>query len=103
VTLAISQKYYFLNVLTAVPVDHSSAPFLFWRLATVSVLSVFAYCVRLSSLLTHFKSSTVGALDFQVRCMAAKTPNTARIGCLIGGCFTFFIGIPFAYLGAITR
>ena len=35
--------------------------------------------------------------------MAAKTPKTARIGCFIGGCFTFFIGIPFAYLGAITR
>lgn len=45
----------------------------------------------------------VGALDFQVRCMAAKTPNTARYGCFIGGAFTFFIGIPFAYLGAITR
>jgi hypothetical protein len=35
--------------------------------------------------------------------MASKTPNTARLGCLIGGLFTFFIGIPFSYLGAITR
>lgn len=35
--------------------------------------------------------------------MAAKTPRTARLGCIIGGCFTFVIGIPFSYLGAITR
>ena len=46
---------------------------------------------------------SVGALDFQVRCMAAKTPTTAQIACLIGGLFTIFIGVPFSYLGAITR
>jgi len=40
---------------------------------------------------------------YQVRCMAAINPRTATLGCLIGGCFTFFIGIPFSYLGAITR
>jgi len=45
----------------------------------------------------------LGALDFQVRCMASKTPRVARIGCIIGGLFTFFIGIPFAYLGPIVR
>ena len=45
----------------------------------------------------------LGALDFQARCMASKTPTTARLGCIIGGLFTFFIGIPFAYAGAITR
>jgi Na+/proline symporter len=45
----------------------------------------------------------LAALDFQARCMAAKTPNTARLGCIIGGLLTFFIGVPFAYLGAITR
>lgn len=45
----------------------------------------------------------LAALDFQARCMASKTPSTARIGCIIGGLLTFFIGIPFAYLGAISR
>lgn len=45
----------------------------------------------------------LAALDFQARCMAAKTPRTARLGCIIGGLLTFFIGVPFAYLGAITR
>lgn len=45
----------------------------------------------------------LAALDFQARCMAAKTPRTAVLGCIIGGLFTFFVGIPFAYLGAITR
>jgi len=45
----------------------------------------------------------LAALDFQARCMASKTPNVARIGCLMAGCFTFLVGIPFSYLGAITR
>lgn len=69
---------------------YALAPFpnaLYWNWATILILGF----------------GNLGALDFQVRCMAAKTPNTARIGCLIGGLFTFFIGIPFSYLGAITR
>ena len=45
----------------------------------------------------------LAALDFQARCMAARTPLQARIGCILGGLLTFFVGIPFAYLGAITR
>lgn len=45
----------------------------------------------------------LAALDFQARCMASKTPQTAKWGCLIAGCLTFLIGIPFAYIGAITR
>lgn len=45
----------------------------------------------------------LAALDFQARCMAAKTAKTAQYGCFIGGLFTFFVGIPFSYMGAITR
>ena len=45
----------------------------------------------------------LAALDFQVRCMAAINPRAATLGCIIGGCFTFFVGIPFSYLGAISR
>ena len=60
---------------------------IFWNWATIFILAF----------------GNLGALDFQVRCMAANTPRIARLGCLIGGCFTFFIGIPFAYLGSITR
>lgn len=45
----------------------------------------------------------LAALDFQNRCMASKTPSVARVGCIIAGCATLFVGIPFAYLGAITR
>lgn len=45
----------------------------------------------------------LAALDFQARCMASKTAKTATIGCAIAGCLTFIVGIPFAYLGAITR
>ena len=45
----------------------------------------------------------LAALDFQARCMASKDGKTASTGCLIAGCLTFVIGIPFAYMGAITR
>jgi len=45
----------------------------------------------------------LAALDFQARCMAAKTPKIATIGCIIAGFLTFLVGIPFSYLGAITR
>ena len=60
---------------------------IFWNWATIFILGF----------------GNLAALDFQVRCMAAINPRTATLGCFIGGCFTFFIGIPFAYLGAITR
>jgi Na+/proline symporter len=66
------------------------APFpnaLFWNWATIFILAV----------------GNLGALDFQARCMSAKTPTAARVGCILAGLFTFLIGIPFAYLGAITR
>lgn len=45
----------------------------------------------------------LSALDFQARCMASKTPRVATISCVIAGCLTFAVGIPYAYLGAITR
>lgn len=45
----------------------------------------------------------LAALDFQARCMASKSARVATIGCILAGCLTFFVGIPFAYLGAITR
>lgn len=35
--------------------------------------------------------------------MASKTATTAVVGCLIAGCLTFLVGIPFSYMGAITR
>ncbi|GAX18701.1 solute carrier family 5 (high affinity choline transporter), member 7 [Fistulifera solaris] len=60
---------------------------IFWNWCTIFILTV----------------GNIGALDFQVRCMAANSPRTAQIGCFIGGLFTFFIGVPFGYLGAITR
>jgi len=35
--------------------------------------------------------------------MAGKTERAAKVGCFIAACFTLFLGIPFAYLGGITR
>ena len=69
---------------------YAYAPFpnaIFWNWCTIIILGI----------------GNLGALDFQARCMSANTPRAARIGCIIAGCFTFFIGIPFAYMGAITR
>ena len=60
---------------------------IFWNWATIFILGF----------------GNLAALDFQARCMAAKTPSIATWGCFIGGAFTFFVGIPFASLGAITR
>lgn len=45
----------------------------------------------------------LAALDFQARCMASKTPRIATIGCLLAGMLTFLVGVPFSYIGAITR
>ena len=60
---------------------------IFWNWATIFILGF----------------GNLAALDFQARCMAARSPVDARIGCILGGCLTFIIGIPFSYLGAITR
>jgi len=49
---------------------------MFWNWATILVLAF----------------GNLGALDFQARCMASKTPKVARLGCIIGGLFTFLIG-----------
>jgi len=35
--------------------------------------------------------------------MASKTARTATIGCVIAGLCTFFVGIPFSFLGSIAR
>lgn len=45
----------------------------------------------------------LAALDFQARCMAAKTPRTATLGNLLAGALTIFVAVPVSYLGAITR
>eukprot|EP01084_Bolivina_argentea_P291301 500634_1 len=45
----------------------------------------------------------LGALDFQARCMAAKNGKHATIANIIAGLLTFIVGIPFAYMGSITR
>ncbi|KAL3762641.1 hypothetical protein ACHAW5_007212 [Stephanodiscus triporus] len=45
----------------------------------------------------------MGALDFQARCMAAKSAKIATIGCFIAGVLCIILGVPFAYLGSIAR
>ena len=45
----------------------------------------------------------MGALDFQARCMAAKSAKIATIGCFVAGCLCIILGVPFTYLGSIAR
>jgi ABC-type sulfate transport system permease component len=68
--------------------------------------------VNLIWILSHYRSwatifilgfGNFAALDFQSRCMAAQTPRMARYACFIASAFTLLIGIPFSYLGAVTR
>jgi Na+/proline symporter len=60
---------------------------LLWNWATIFILAV----------------GNLAALDFQQRCIAADSPRSARLGCVIAGCITLFVGIPFSFLGSITR
>ncbi|PNW87979.1 hypothetical protein CHLRE_01g009400v5 [Chlamydomonas reinhardtii] len=43
------------------------------------------------------------ALDFQARCMASKTPNTARIANLVAGVLLIAICLPFGLLAGLAR
>lgn len=66
------------------------APFpnaMLWNWATIFILGL----------------GNLAALDFQARNIAADSPRTARIGNILAGCTTLFLGIPFSYLGSITR
>jgi len=45
----------------------------------------------------------IGALDFQARVFAAKTPKTAAIGCFIAGAVCMTIGICFAFIPGAAR
>ena len=58
-----------------------------WNWATIFILGI----------------GNLAALDFQGRCMAAKSPRVATLANFMGGIFTFIVGIPFSYLGAIQR
>uniref|UniRef100_A0A7S3K6Q6 Uncharacterized protein n=1 Tax=Aureoumbra lagunensis TaxID=44058 RepID=A0A7S3K6Q6_9STRA len=45
----------------------------------------------------------LAAIDFQARCMAAKDEWTATWGNLIAGVLGGFVGIPFAFIGGVSR
>ncbi|KAJ1446473.1 Sodium:solute symporter family-domain-containing protein, partial [Pelagophyceae sp. CCMP2097] len=69
---------------------HALTPFpsgIFFNWATIFILSF----------------GNLAALDFQGRCMAAKTPKIAKYGCYAAGVIGILVAVPIAYLGAITR
>jgi hypothetical protein len=83
----IGDKRVFSNQMTD---PRALAPFpnaIIWNWATIFILAF----------------GNLAALDFQARCMASKTPRIARLGCIIAGLVTFLIGIPYSYMGSITR
>ncbi|KAG2494142.1 hypothetical protein HYH03_007778 [Edaphochlamys debaryana] len=43
------------------------------------------------------------ALDFQARCIAARTPSAARVGCFIAGGALLVLALPFGLLGGLAR
>jgi len=45
----------------------------------------------------------LAALDFQARVMAAKTPKTAVIGCLLGGVISWIVGVTFSFTSGAAR
>ncbi|CAH0371973.1 unnamed protein product [Pelagomonas calceolata] len=45
----------------------------------------------------------LAALDFQARCMAAKTAKIAQIGCLMAGILGIMVATPFALMGGVAR
>ena len=45
----------------------------------------------------------LAALDFQARCMAAKTARIAQVGCLMAGALGIMVATPFALMGAVAR
>ncbi|CAN0077118.1 unnamed protein product [Pylaiella littoralis] len=45
----------------------------------------------------------LAALDFQARCMAARTPKIATMGNLVAAGLTFIVGITFTFMGGYTR
>lgn len=68
----------------------SLSPFpnaIFWNWATLFILAF----------------GNLGALDFQARCMASRTPSSSAIGCAIAAVLTIVVGVPLSYLGAIAR
>lgn len=91
------RPYLFLLFPGDVPVVHDEmsnylalSPFpnaIFWNWVTIIILGL----------------GNLGALDFQNRCMAANSPRSAQIGCIVAGIATLLLGIPFSYMGSITR
>jgi len=97
------------NETLALPTDNGAYPIgdkqIFHdQMTNAQALTPFPNAIMLNwSTIFVLMFGNLAALDFQARCMASKTATTARLGCIIGGCATLFFGIPFAYLGSITR
>mmetsp|Transcript_1836 Transcript_1836/g.6183 ORF Transcript_1836/g.6183 Transcript_1836/m.6183 type:complete len:773 (-) Transcript_1836:501-2819(-) len=60
---------------------------IFWNWATVVILAF----------------GNLAAIDFQARCMAAKSERTATAANLIAGSLGIFVGVPLAFIGGVSR
>lgn len=83
----IGDKRVFANQMTDVLALTPFPNAILWNWATIFILGF----------------GNLAALDFQARAFASKSPRVATVGCVIAGVITLVIGVPFSYLGAITR
>ncbi|KAJ8602438.1 hypothetical protein CTAYLR_001256 [Chrysophaeum taylorii] len=60
---------------------------IFWNWATIIILAF----------------GNLAAIDFQARCMAAKNETVATLGNLIAGSLGILVGVPFAFIGGVSR
>ena len=60
---------------------------IFWNWSTIVILAF----------------GNLAAIDFQARCMAAKTEKIATTANFIAGCLGIFVGLPLAFIGGVSR
>lgn len=80
-------KSVFVNQMTDVLALSPFPNAMLWNWATIFILGF----------------GNLAALDFQARCFASRSPRVATVGCVLAGVITLIVGVPFSYLGAITR
>lgn len=90
-------------------VDNGAYPFGDKKVFNDGMMDIDAYGPFPNAILFNWATifvlgfGNLAALDFQARCMAAKTPKIATMGNLIAAGLTFIVGNTFTFMGGYTR
>ncbi|CAN0148101.1 unnamed protein product, partial [Hapterophycus canaliculatus] len=90
-------------------VDNGAYPFGDKKVFNDGMMDIDAYNPFPNAILFNWATifvlgfGNLAALDFQARCMAAKTPKIATMGNLIAAGLTFIVGITFSFMGGYAR